>query len=352
MKQRLKRLADQVIVITGATSGIGLATARLAHRRGARLVLAARSENALSRLAIAVGGGSGRAIAVRADVSSEQDVERISASALAAFGGFDTWINNAAVSAYGPCLEVTLEDMRRIMDTNFWGVVHGSRVACAHLRTNGGALINVGSILSDRAVPLQGIYSASKHAIKAWTDALRVELAYERVPISLTLIKPSAIDTPYAEHAKNYLDDQPTHVPPVYSAESVAAAILHAASHPVREVIVGGAGKALSLASVLTPSLTDFLMIRMLLPRTHSGRARQGRPALFEPSEDLRVHGDYRGIVRPSLYTALQRHPSVVGFLTVSSAVAMAALTRRWVARRAERSERQRLRNRAVEYAP
>ena len=131
MKLRLKPVRDQVMVITGATSGIGLATARLAHRRGARLVLAARSERALTQLAAELGSPTGRAIAVRADVSLERHVERLAAAACDSFGGFDTWINNAAVSAYGKCLEVTLEDMRRIMDTNFWGVVYGSRAACA-----------------------------------------------------------------------------------------------------------------------------------------------------------------------------------------------------------------------------
>jgi short-subunit dehydrogenase len=326
MKLRLKPVRDQVMVITGATSGIGLSTARLAHRRGARLVLAARSERALTQLGAELGGPAGRAIAVPADVSREQDVERLAAAARGTFGGFDTWINNAAVSAYGKCLDVTLEDMRRIMDTNFWGVVYGSRAACAHLRESGGALINVGSVVSDRAVPLQGPYSASKHAIKAWTDALRVELAYERVPISVTLIKPSAIDTPYALNANNYLDDQPSHTPPVYTPESVAKAILYAAEHPVRDVVVGSAGKVLSLASVLAPRLTDALMTTVILPGTHSGRRREGHPALYQPSEHLRVRGDYQGIVRGSIYTALGTRRTLVQSLAVGAALTTGAL--------------------------
>ena len=184
-----------VIVILGASSGIGLATARLTASRRASLVLAARSTDALAQLVAEIRAAGGDAVAVTADVSIEEDVRRVAAVANPAYGHIDTWINNAAVSAYGACRDVPVSDMRRIMDTNFWGVVFGSRIACAHLEQRGGALINVGSVLSDRAVPLQGVYSASKHAIKAWTDALRDELRAAGTPISVTLIKPAAINT-------------------------------------------------------------------------------------------------------------------------------------------------------------
>ena len=208
MTPALEPLGRQVVVITGASSGIGLATARMAVNRGARVVLAARSHAALAQLVDEITRAGGRAVAVDADVSDEAQVQRVAETAVQTFGGFHTWINNAAVSANGGCLDVTVSDMRRIMDTNFWGVVYGSRIACRHLMKTGGALINVGSVLSDRAAPLQGIYSASKHAIKGWTDALRAELLHAGASVSVTLVKPSAIGTPYAEHAKNYLEDR------------------------------------------------------------------------------------------------------------------------------------------------
>jgi short-subunit dehydrogenase len=327
MSLRLKPLADQVIVILGASSGIGLATARLGASQGARMVLAARSAHALERLATELRRGRGDAIAVTCDVSSEDDVRRVAARAIDAFGRIDTWVNNAAVSAYGTCLEVSSADMRRIMDVNFWGVVHGSRVACGHMREHGGALINLGSVLSDRAVPLQGAYSASKHAIKGWTDALRVELGVEGVPISVTLIKPSAIGTPYAEHASNYFPDQPTHLPPVYAPRSVAKAILHAAQHPTRDIVVGGSGVVLSMAGAIAPRLTDALLARFLVPGMHSGRLPGGRSAVHEPSEDLRERGDYPGIVRPSLYTALATHPRLAA-LAAGAAAGLLLMTR------------------------
>jgi short-subunit dehydrogenase len=281
----------------------------MAARKGARLVLAARSDVALRQLTDEIRDAGGLAIAVAADVGSEEDVRRIAEAAHREFGGFDTWVNNAGASVYGNSLEVAIEDMRRVFETNFWGVVYGSRVACEHLRQRGGALINVGSEVSDKAVPLQGIYSASKHAVKGWTDALRMELEAEGAPVSVTLIKPGPIDTPYTEHAKNYLPDQPKHAPPVYTPGSVARAILHAAASPVRDVFVGGAARMIASMDHWAPRLTDKAVERMIIPGTHSGRPRRGREALHEAGGELRERGDYPGLARPSVYTEAVLHP-------------------------------------------
>ncbi len=217
MTIRLKPLDQQVVVITGASSGIGLATARMAAAKGARLVLVARNDVALKEVVDEIRDQGGQAIHVAVDVASEGDVRRIADEAVAAFGGFDTWVNNAGVSVYGRTHEALIDDLRRTFETNFWGVVYGSRVASQHLRERGGAIINIGSELSDVPAPLQGMYSASKHAVKGWTDAMRMELQDEGAPISVTLIKPAAIDTPYADHAGNEMDDHPQHVPPVFA---------------------------------------------------------------------------------------------------------------------------------------
>lgn len=315
MKLKLKRLSEQVIVVTGASSGIGLATVRTAARRGARVVAAARSERALDVLVTEVRANGGDAIAVCADVGSEDDVDQVAEAAIHHYGGFDTWVNNAAGSVYGECLDVSIADMKRVIDTNFWGVVYGSRAACRHLRLHGGALINIGSEVSDRAVPLQGIYSASKHAVKGWTDALRTELEYQGAPVSVTLIKPGPIDTPYAEHAKNYLDDAPVHVPPVYSPDSVVAAILHCAETPVRDMFVGSAARIVSTMNKLAPRLTDKFVATAVMRGTHSGKPRYQRDALHTPSEDLRVHGDYDGLVRHSWHTRASMHPMLAASL-------------------------------------
>src|SRR5213082_3156250 len=184
MTMRLKPIHEQTIVITGASSGIGLTTARMAGREGARVVLAARSDQALRDLEQEIKNWGGQAVAVQCDVANEQQVRQVAQSAFERFGGLDTWVNNAGVSIYGRIEEVSLEDARRVFDTNFWGLVIGSRVAAQHLRSRGGgALINIGSTLSERAIPLQGFYVASKHAVKGFTDALRMEIEEAGYPV-------------------------------------------------------------------------------------------------------------------------------------------------------------------------
>ena len=325
---RLKPLADQVIVITGASSGIGLATARTAAKRGARLVLAARSGEDLQQLVGELNTQGTQAVHVAADVASEQDIRRIAETAQREFGGFDTWVNNAGASVYGKALEVSVDDMRRVFETNLWGVVHGSRIACEHLRRRGGALINIGSEVSDKAVPLQAIYSASKHAVKGWTDALRMELEYEQAPISVTLIKPGPIDTPYTQHAKNYLPDQPQHAPPVYDPQSVADAILHAATTPVRDLFVGGGARFVSAMGHYAPRLTDRFVEKTIIPGTHSGRPRRGGDALHRRGGGLRERGDYPGLVRKSLYTRAAMHPMMASAAAVGAGLLVARLMR------------------------
>jgi NAD(P)-dependent dehydrogenase (short-subunit alcohol dehydrogenase family) len=222
MHSRLKRLEDQVIVITGASSGIGLVTARMAAKRGAAgIVLNSRNEESLRAITDEINNSGSEAIYVVGDVGRLDDVRRVGEEAVKHFGEFHTWVNNAGVSIYGAVLDQSLEDQRRLFDTNYWGVVHGSIVACDHLRRSGGALINLGSVLSDRALPMQGTYCASKHAVKGYTDALRMELEKEGLPISVTLIKPSSIDTPYIRHAKNLMNVEPMNPPPVYAPETV-----------------------------------------------------------------------------------------------------------------------------------
>src|SRR4051812_2722366 len=211
MTLRLKPLKEQILVITGASSGIGLTTARMAAARGVRgLVLAARSDDALHQLEQQINaGGKTQAVAVPCDVADENAMRRVAEVARERFGGFDSWVNNAGVSVYGRLTEVSQDDHRRLFETNFWGVVHGSRIAIENMKERGGALVNIGSTLSERAIPLQGMYVASKHAVKGFTDALRMEVEEAKLPISVTLVKPAAIDTPYTQHAKNYMEDEP-----------------------------------------------------------------------------------------------------------------------------------------------
>ncbi|WP_158047801.1 SDR family oxidoreductase [Skermanella pratensis] len=328
MPVRLKPVEDQVIVITGASSGIGLATARMAGRRGARLVLAARDENALREVEADIRRDGGRAVFVVADVADEDAMNELAGTALREFGGFDTWVNNAGTSIYGKAEDTSMEDQRQLFETNYWGTVIGSRIAAARFRRHGGALVNVGSVLGDRAVPLQATYCATKHAVKGFTNALRMELEAEGAPVSVTLIKPAAVDTQLEEHAKTLMGSEPLNPPPVYAPEVVAEAILHAAEHSVRELTVGSGGKLASLSEALAPRLTDKLMRSAAIGWQRSGGPlRRRTDNLYGPTgRDGRERAGRHSVVRErSYYTTAAMHPMAAAAL-VAGAAALGAL--------------------------
>ena len=195
----------------------------------------------------------------------------------------------------------------------------------------GGALINVGSVLSDIAIPIQGTYCATKHAVKGYTDALRLELEEEGAPISVTLIKPSAIDTPYTRHAKNLMLVEPHNPAPVYAPDLVAEAILHCAEHPERDLYVGGGGKVLAEAGHLAPRLTDKMMEAMMFDMQKSDREKpEDRPdSLYAPIEDGEERGDYPGhVAESSVYTKASKHPLITGSLIAGLGLAVLAAWR------------------------
>jgi short-subunit dehydrogenase len=290
----LKPVAEQVIVITGASSGIGRATAQAAAARGAKVVLAARSEEALRDMVAAIEADGGAAAFVVADVGTRADVEKVGEMAIARFGRIDTWINNAGVAIYGRLDEVSERDSRRLFDTNFWGVVNGSLVALPYLRQAGGALINVGSEVSDAVIPLQGMYAASKHAVKGFTDALRVEVEHlDKAPVSITLIQPTAVDTPYPQHAKNYMDREPKLPTPQIDPAEVAAAILDAAENPARDVTVGSMAKLNTTVAKLMPAVGDRLAAAQADRQQYAEPPRNPEGALFRPSGGGATHGQH-----------------------------------------------------------
>ncbi|MGK2961859.1 MAG: SDR family oxidoreductase [Gemmatimonadaceae bacterium] len=331
MALKAKQVKDQVIVITGASSGIGLATAKEAAARGARVVLNSRDPVDLSRAVNEIREDGGEAAMHVGDVADRSAMESLADTAISAFRRIDTWINNAGVSIYGEISEVDLQDARRLFETNYWGVVNGSLVAVEHLSVFGGTLINVGSVLSETGYPLQGHYSASKHAVKGFTDSLRIELERKNVPVVVTLIQPAAIDTPYPAHARNYLDSEPKHQAPVYAPEIVADAILSCAEHPRRNLRVGGGAKMYTSVEKFAPAIADRIKLSAFDDQ-QSGQPGHRAGALFAPiSGDLRVRGDYPGRVRNwSVYTKTALHPvaTLVGIAAIGVGIAAAIRSR------------------------
>jgi NAD(P)-dependent dehydrogenase (short-subunit alcohol dehydrogenase family) len=328
MKIELKAVRDQVIVITGATSGIGLATALAAAKRGASVVLNARSAEDLRTVAMEIGELGGQVAYAAGDVADMEVVREVARTAIREFGRIDTWVNNAGVSIYGLLEEVTIADARRLFDTNYWGTVQGSLVALEHLKESGGALINVGSELSETVIPLQGHYNASKHALKGFTETLRIELEKEKAPVSVTLVEPSAIDTPYPEHAKNYMDVEPTHQPPVYAPEIVANAILHCASHAHRTVRVGAGAKAFTLIEKVLPALGDRIKVATTFEGSRTDEPAREEDTLFKARPgDPRVRGNYKGhVMKQSWSTAatLRPIPTILAAATIGVGLAYA----------------------------
>jgi NAD(P)-dependent dehydrogenase (short-subunit alcohol dehydrogenase family) len=327
MKLKLKPLSEQTIVITGASSGIGLATAQLAATIGARVVLNSRADADLGQAVGGIRSSGGQATYVAGDVADLEAMKGVAETAIREFGGFDTWINNAGVSIYGRIEDVGLVDARRLFETNYWGVVNGTLAALPHLKARGGALINIGSILSDTGYPLQGHYTASKHAVKGFTDSLRLELEAAGAPVSVTLIQPTAIDTPYPEHAKSYLGVEPTHLPPVYAPEVVARAILRSAEHPERNILVGGGAKLFDTVERFAPRLGDRVKEATAIAGQQTDRPAQREDALFRPRPgEARVRGHYQGRVMKSSVstkTRLNRRGTLVGLVIAGAAVAL-----------------------------
>jgi short-subunit dehydrogenase len=329
---RLKPHDQQVMVITGATSGIGLALAREAAKRGTSLFLIARNVQALEAVAREFADKGVRAAYHAADVGVESELRQAASEAMRIFGGWDVWVNDAGISIFGPVGETPLEDHRRLFDTNYWGVVHGSLIAVDHLRKRpgGGVLINIGSVLGDTAIPIQGAYAASKSAVKGFTEALRMELMREGAPVGVTLIKPSAVATPYKDHAKNLTESAVKNPPPVYDPHVVAEAILYSTQRRVRELTVGFAGRALIGFHSAVPGVAEPLYARVLpmLQRDRKAQRRRTEDSLYHAGQDMAEASDYGRVRKLSLFTQLQMHPLAIvgGALGVGVAAGLISL--------------------------
>jgi NAD(P)-dependent dehydrogenase (short-subunit alcohol dehydrogenase family) len=310
---KLKPVNEQVVVLLGASSGIGRESALRLAARGAKLVVAARSEPGLLALVAEIHAHGGEATSVVCDVADAEQVRHVAEVAEQVYGRVDTWVNVAATSVYAKFEDTTPEEFRRVMEVNYLGQVHGALAALPALRrAGGGALIAISSVEAFVSLPLHAAYSASKHAVEGAVDALRRELIADREPISVTSIKPGTINTPFFNNALNKLDVKPKGPPPVYQPGVVADCVLHAAQHPVRDLYAGGGGRQMVLSQLTMPRQVDAVLGRFGIPLE---RTKEPTPAgspgnLYAPrTEDNRSEGDFSGRARRfSLYTWSRLH--------------------------------------------
>ena len=251
-----KPLDEQVIVITGASSGIGRATALRLAGKGAKVVVSARRDEALDTLVEEIKSSGGEATPIAADVSIYSDVEALAQGALAAYGRIDTWVNNAGVLLVGEFEKTDLNEARRLFDVNYWGELYGCKVVLPIMRRQGGGtIVNVTSMTATRPLPLMSVYSSSKAAINGLSDAIRTEI--KGSGINLSVVMPASIDTPLYQHARTKEGVSPRPAPPIYPPSEVARAIEMCATSSKRNVIAGPAGVAFHVGNFFMPAVLD-----------------------------------------------------------------------------------------------
>ena len=319
----------------GASSGIGRETALRFARKGAKVVVSARGEEGLDSLVEEIQAEGGEAISVPADTSKFEQVKAVADRAVQEYGRLDTWVHLAAVGLFATFEQTTPEEFERVIDVNLMGQVYGAMAALPHIkREGGGALIHVSSMGAKRSIPLQSAYCASKHGIDGFLESLRVEFRREKLPISVTQVMPATINTPFFDKARTKLGVKPVAPPPIYQPGIVSEAILHAAENPARDLVVGGAAKAVILSQALSPRLVDVLL-RVRGFEVHYTREPKPEDApdnLFEPIDGYNaVEGSFRDRAHPrSLYNWLELHPTVKRGAVASMAIgALGALRRR-----------------------
>ncbi len=317
---QLKPIDNQVVVIVGASSGIGRETALRFARKGAKVVVSARSEPGLLSLTKEIHQLGGDATHVVADVSVFEQVQAIATQAIAVYGRIDTWVHAAATAVFSTFEHLTPEEFKRVIDVNLMGQVYGAMVALPHLKREGqGALIHISSMEGRRALPFQSAYSSSKHGVEGFLESLRVELQHEGIPISVTSVKPSVINTPFYNKGKTKLGVKPTGILPYYEPSLVADAILHVAEHPTRDFIVGDVGKVLDVLQRVSPGLVDALLVAVgfQLQKTDEQKAEDGSNNLYEPAPEYdTVEGDFGHLIVPSVTDWVDRHIPAWGTAT------------------------------------
>jgi NAD(P)-dependent dehydrogenase (short-subunit alcohol dehydrogenase family) len=330
---RLKPVEEQVVVLMGASSGIGRETASRFAKRGAKVVVSARGEDGLDSLVEEIRTEGGEAIAVCAETAQFEQVKAVADRAVQEYGRLDTWVHLAAVGLFATFEHTTPEEFARVIDVNLMGQVYGAMAALSHIKREGrGALIHISSVEAKRSFPFHSAYGASKHGIDGFLEALRVELNHEGWPISVTQVMPGTINTPFFDKGRTKLGVKPVGVPPIYEPDTVANIILYAAEHPARDLVSGGAAQALILNQRLSPRMLDAILTTRAgfgLQKTKEPRSQNDPDNLYAP---IRGHDDakngFRALSR-SLYNWLEMHPVVRRGAAAGTALALLGALRR-----------------------
>lgn len=252
-----------VVVITGASAGVGRATAREYARQGASIGLLARGEDGLEAARREVAALGGEALAIKTDVADAEQVEAAASQVEDRFGPIDIWVNNAMVSVFKPVHEITPDEYKRVTDVTYHGTVYGTMAALKRMRPRDrGSIVQVGSALAYRAIPLQSAYSGAKHAVQGFTEGLRTELLHDNSKIKLTMVHLPALNTPQFSWVRTSLPNEPQPVPPIYQPEVAARAIVWAAQQHRREINIGVPTTATKFANTIAPDLVDKYLAR------------------------------------------------------------------------------------------
>src|SRR4051795_1496103 len=320
---RKKPLSEQVVVIGGGSYGLGRAIAERAKGRGARVVIGARTQEALESAAVD--------LAVDTDVADRAQVERLGAAAVDQFGRIDTYIANAMVTVYSEAHRLEDEELRRVFDVNFFGGVYGYWAALPHLRSSRGTYVQIGSALSYRGIPLQAAYCSSKAALRTFFESARVEHQKHGIPVDVSVVLPGAINTPQFDMARQYVGKQPQPVPPIYEPEPFAEGVVHCFEDPIREWPLGWGPQKLLWGQKLSPRAGDFVLRRNGWKGQHTGEDKPvGSPDnLFAPLPgDKGARGRFASKSRPSTaWTSLRLRRWLLGTALVGVGLATMGAT-------------------------
>jgi NAD(P)-dependent dehydrogenase (short-subunit alcohol dehydrogenase family) len=325
---RKKPLSEQVVVVTGASAGLGRAIARAAAARGGKVVVVSRGSESLDATVAELGPA---AYGVQADVASLDDCHRIVEEAVDRFGRIDTFCANAMVTVYQEARDLEPEELRRVVDVNFLGAVNCYWAALPQLIETKGTFSHVSSALAYRGIPLQAAYCSSKAAGRAFFETARVEHRKHKIPVDITLALPGAINTPQFDMARQYIGKQPQPVPPIYEPEPYAQAVIHTFEHPIRELPITWAAQKLLWAQKLSPHAGDLILLQNGWRAQHTDEPKPvGSPDnLFEPlAGDRGARGRFSDRSRKStLWTSLRLRRWLVGSAVVGVGLATMGVT-------------------------